>query len=76
MHKDLNTMFTDDEWFVIYVALASFRLGEYKEDFPTETAEIDAVIKKVHELIDKTDPAVEIIDLVLTFNKVNIMGEE
>lgn len=74
MHKDLNAMFTDDEWFVIYLALASFRLGEYKEDL--ETAEIDATIKKVHELIDETDPAVRIIDLVLTFNRVNIMGEE
>lgn len=68
MHKDLNTMFTEEDWFIIYSALALMKLDEDTEKFPKAAEKINTTMKKVHELIDDTDSAVRVVDLVLIAN--------
>lgn len=68
MRKDLNNMFTEEEWFTIYMALAAMKFGNENGDFPRATEMIDVTLKKVHEFIDDTDPAIGLVDLLLMFS--------
>ena len=73
MRKDLNAMFTEEDWFIIYSALASMRIGEDTEEFPKAAGKIDATMKKVYKLVDENAAEFMVIDLVLMLNGINPM---
>lgn len=68
MRKDLNDMFTEEEWFTIYMALAAMKFGNESEEFPKAAEMLDVTLKKVHEFVDDTDPAIGLVDVLLMFS--------
>lgn len=76
MHKDLDTIFTDNDWLVIYLALASLKEAGDNGYYPGAVKRIEIVMNKVHEFIDDAIPAVVFTDTYLMFNRANTMGEE
>lgn len=65
MRKDLNAMFTEEDWYTIYMALASMKFGDENREFPKAAEMIDATLKKVHEFVDDTNPAIGLVDVLL-----------
>ena len=68
MRKDLNDMFTEEDWFTIYMALASMKFSDENGKFPGAAEMIDAALKKVHEFVDDTNPAIGFVDMFLMFS--------